>query len=244
VRTVDTVIFRMLERAGTDPALGNTLLALMAETADADTGERMTVRQLRDETVAIFVAGFETTSVGLAWALHALMQHPEAAQRLQDEADTVLGTRAPGFADLKQLSYTRCVFQETLRLYSPAYWLPRTPLEDDEIDGYRIPAGTLVGVLSHIIHRHPDVWESPERFDPERFSPERSEGRPKQAWLPFGGGQRQCIGKDFALMEGQFILARLAQRFHIRAVPGRTAQVNFTTTLRARKGVWVQLTAR
>jgi cytochrome P450 len=136
------------------------------------------------------------------------------------------------------------VLHETLRLYSPAYWLPRTPLEDDEIDGYRIPAGTLVGVLSHIIHRHPEIWDSPERFDPDRFLPERSEGRPKHAWLPFGAGQRQCIGKEFALMEGQLILARLTQRFRVTTVPGRSAQVNFSTTLRARNGVWVQLSPR
>ena len=244
MRTVDTVIFQMVDRAGSDSTLGNTLLALMQEATDEDTGERMTLQQLRDETVALFVAGFETTSVALAWALHSLTQHPEVAQRLQDEVDTVLGTRAPGFEDLKRLSYSRCVLQETLRLYSPVYWLPRTPLEDDEIDGYRIPAGTLVGVLSHVIHRHPDVWDSPERFDPERFLPERSEGRAKLAWLPFGGGQRQCIGKDFALMEGQLILARLAQRFRFQAMPGHAAQAKFTTTLRSRDGVWVQLSER
>ena len=77
-----------------------------------------------------------------------------------------------------------------------------------------------MGVLSHLIHRHPDIWESPERFDPDRFSPENSARRPKQAWLPFGAGQRQCIGKEFALMEGQFLLARIAQRFRVRRYPG------------------------
>jgi cytochrome P450 len=136
------------------------------------------------------------------------------------------------------------MLHETLRLYSPVYWLPRTPVEDDEIDGYRIPAGTLVGVLSHLIHRHPDIWDSPERFDPERFTPERSEGRPRQAWLGFGGGQRQCVGKEFALMEMTFILARLAQRFRISAIPERQAEVQFATTLRARNGVWVRLSPR
>jgi cytochrome P450 len=216
----------------------------MREATDAETGERMTPSQLRDEAVALFVAGYETTSVALAWALHALTQWPEVGQRLQEEVDTVLGTRAPEFGDLRRLSYTHCVLHESLRLYSPVYWLPRTPLEDDEIDGYRIPGGMLVGVVSHLIHRHPDIWDSPERFDPERFTPERSAGRPRQAWLGFGGGQRQCVGKEFALMEMTFILARLAQRFRISAVPGRQAQVQFATTLRARNGVWVRLSPR
>ncbi len=244
VQTFDSIIFRMLERGEQDPALGDTLLSLLLQARDSETGEQMTPAQLRDEAVALFVAGFETTSVAMGWALHALTQQLEIAQRLQSEVDTVLGTRAPGFEDARRLTYTRNVLQESLRLYSPAYWLPRTPLVDDELDGYRIPAGTLVGVLSYLIHRHPDVWESPERFDPERFSPERSARRPKQAWLPFGGGQRQCIGKEFALMEGQFMLARIAQRFRVTAVPGRTAQVDFSTTLRARDGVWVRLSPR
>ncbi|MFL5344402.1 MAG: cytochrome P450 [Hyalangium sp.] len=244
VQTIDSIIFRMLDRGEQDPALGDTLLSLLLQASDSETGEHMTPGQLRDEAVALFVAGFETTSVAMAWALHVLTQQPEIAQRLQSEVDTVLGTRTPGFEDARRLTYTRNVLQESMRLYSPAYWLPRTPLEDDEIDGYRIPAGTLVGVLSHLIHRHPDIWESPEQFDPDRFTPERSARRPKQAWLPFGAGQRQCIGKEFALMEGQFLLARIAQRFRVEAIPGRTAQVNFTTTLRARNGVWVRLSPR
>jgi cytochrome P450 len=244
IQTIDTIIFRMLNRAEQGADLGDTLLSLMRRATDAETGEQMTAAQIRDEAVAIFVAGFETTSVAMAWALHVLTQEPEIGQRLQDEVDAVLGTRAPGFAELQQLSYTRKVLQETLRLYSPTYWLPRTPVEDDEIDGYRIPAGTLVGILTHVIHRHPDCWESPERFDPERFSPERSVGRPKQAWLAFGGGQRQCIGKELAMMEGQLILARIAQRFRVTALPGRKARVHFTTTLRARTGVWVRLAVR
>ncbi|WP_224369792.1 cytochrome P450 [Hyalangium versicolor] len=244
IRTMDSILFRMLERGEHEDGLGDTLLSLMSQATDAETGERMTTQQIRDEAVALFVAGFETTSVALAWALHAMTQQPEFGQRLQDEVDGVLGPRVPEFGDLRQLSYTLCMLQETIRLYAPAYWLPRTPEEDDEIDGYRIPAGTLVGVMSHLIHRHPDVWEAPEHFDPERFRPERSEGRPRQAWLGFGGGQRQCIGKEFALMEGQLILARIAQRFRVSAVPGRVAQVQFTTTLRARNGVWVRLSRR
>jgi cytochrome P450 len=244
VQTIDSIIFRMIDRGEQDPELGDTLLSLLLQASDSDTGEHMTPAQLRDEAVALFVAGFETTSVAMAWVLHILTQQPEIAQRLQDEVDTVLGARTPGFEDARRLTYTRNVLQESLRLYSPAYWLPRTPLEDDEIDGYRIPAGTLVGVLSHLIHRHPDIWESPERFDPDRFLPENSARRPKQAWLPFGAGQRQCIGKEFALMEGQFLLARIAQRFRVTAVPGHMAQVNFTTTLRAKNGVWVHLAPR
>lgn len=244
IRTVDELMFRMLARGAQGTASEDSLLSLMYHAMDAETGERMTPQQIRDETVALFVAGYETTTVAMAWVFHFLTQQPELAWRLQSEVETALGSRTPGFSDLPRLSYARGLLQEATRLYPPAYWLPRIALEDDELDGYRIPAGTLVGVLSYLIHRRPDFWEAPERFEPERFLPERSAGRHKLAWLPFGAGQRQCIGKEFALMEGQLILARIMQRFRATALPGRVAQVQFTTTLRARDGVWVKLSAR
>ncbi|MBN1208789.1 MAG: cytochrome P450 [Myxococcaceae bacterium] len=244
IRTVDAILFQMLERGDQDATLEDSLLYLLRHSTDAETGERMTAKQLRDEVVALFVAGYETSTVAMAWAFHFLTQQPELTERLRAEVDAALGARAPSFADLPRLPFARGVLQEALRLYPPAYWLPRLAVEDDELDGYRIPAGTLIGVLSYLIHRRPDFWESPERFDPDRFSPERSAGRHKHAWLPFGTGQRQCIGKEFALMEGQFILARVAQRFRATAIPGRVAQVHFGTTLSARSGVWVRLAAR
>jgi cytochrome P450 len=211
---------------------------------DEETGKQKTDAQLRDEAVALFVAGYETTAAGMAWACHFLAQQPETARRLQAEVDGVLGSRQPGFADLQQLTYTRGVLQEALRMYPPSYWIPRTAAEDDELDGYRIPAGTQVAVLTYVLHHHPEIWESPQRFDPDRFTPERSAGRHKHAWIPFGAGQRQCIGKEFSLMEGQLILARVAQRFQPSAIPGREPQMQLSGSLHTRNGVWVRLTER
>jgi cytochrome P450 len=101
-----------------------------------------------------------------------------------------------------------------------------------------------VAVLTYLLHHHPEIWESPERFDPDRFTPERSAGRHKQAWIPFGAGQRLCIGREFALMEGQLILARAAQRFQPLAIPGRVAQLQLSALLHTRNGVWVRLKER
>ncbi|PTL82035.1 cytochrome P450 [Vitiosangium sp. GDMCC 1.1324] len=237
--STDRVIKRGQQGAGED-----NLLSLLLHAVDEETGERMSPAQLRDEVAALFVAGHETTAVGLAWAFHLLTRHPEHAQRLWTEVEGVLGQRVPGFADLRQLTHTRNVLQEALRLYSPAFWVPRESVEEDEIDGYRIPGGKTVAVFMHLFHHHPGLWEEPERFDPDRFTPERSEGRHKLAWLPFGVGQRQCIGKEFSMMEGQLILARIAQRYQVEAVPGRKVQVRLGTTLRAQGGVWVHLKAR
>jgi cytochrome P450 len=156
----------------------------------------------------------------------------------------VLGKRTPTFADLLQLPYARGVFQEALRMYPPSYWIPRTAVEDDEIDGYRIPAGSMVAVLTYTIHYHPEVWEDPKSIDPERFLPKRSEGRHKQAWLPFGAGQRLCIGKDFSLMQGQMLLARVMQRYNVAPIPGRAPTMVTATTMRFKDGVWVRISER
>lgn len=244
IRTVDEIVFRVLERGRRGTDTDDSLISLLIHARDEETGTQMTDAQLRDEAVALFVAGYETTAAGMAWAFHFLTQQPAVAQRLHAEVDSVLGSRAPTFADLQKLTYTRNMLQEALRLYSPSYWIPRTAAEEDEIDGYRIPAGSQIAVLTYVLHHHPDVWEDPERFDPDRFTPERSAGRHKQAWVPFGAGQRQCIGKEFSLMEGQLMLARIAQRFQAQAIPGRVAQVQLSASLHTKDGVWVRLKAR
>lgn len=91
-----------------------------------------------------------------------------------------------------------------------SWWLPREVTTDEEIDGYHLPAGTQVVSLTYMYHRHPEHWADPEQFDPERFAEENSAKRYKYAWVPFGAGQRLCIGRDFALMEGQLALAMVA----------------------------------
>jgi cytochrome P450 len=243
IRLIDAVVSRIIEQ-GRRSAEDESLLSLLLHAVDTETGEQMTPAQLRDEVMSLFAAGYETTSVGLAWAFHLLTRHPESFQRMRTEVDEVLGERMPDFAGLRQLTYTRNVLQESLRLYSPAYWVPRTSSEEDELDGYRIPAGKMVLVFPHLIHHHPAIWEEPRRFDPDRFTPERSEGRHKQAWVPFGAGQRLCIGKEFSLLEGQLILARVAQRYEMSAVAGREPRVDIGTSLRVKGGVWVHLKAR
>jgi cytochrome P450 len=247
VRTIDAVVFQIIERRR-QQGEGNDLISLLLHMVDAETGEQMTAQQLRDEAVTMFLAGYETTATTLAWIWHAITQQPAIEHKLQAEVDTALGDRTPVFADLPNLPYARMVMQEALRLYPPAYWLPRKALADDEIDGYHIPAGSAVAPVMYTIQRHPDIWEAPEVFNPERFastqSAEAPKARHKLAWMPFGAGQRLCIGQDFALLEGQLILARMMQRYHVSAVPGRLAQPTISTTLRTKDGVWVRVEPR
>jgi cytochrome P450 len=168
----------------------------------------------------------------------------EAERRLHEELDDVLGGRMPECEDLPNLPYTRMVFQEAMRLYPPAWAISRRAIEDDEVGGYRILAGTTVLVSPYVTHRNPRYWEDPEIFDPERFLPERSAGRPEFAYLPFGGGPRKCIGDHFAMTEGVLILATIAQRFRLLPVPGHPVEPQPLLTLKPKRGIIVSLEER
>ncbi|HMN26576.1 MAG TPA: cytochrome P450 [Caldilineaceae bacterium] len=243
VQAIDQVIFGVIEQRRSGSA-GEDLLTLLLHMVDDESGEQMTAQQLRDEAVSMFVAGYETTAIALAWSFHFLTQQPAVYARLQSEVDQVLGGRPPTFADLPQLAYTRQVLQEALRYYPPVWQLTRTADEADEIDGYAIPAGKTVALMQNVIQHHPAIWLNPSQFDPDRFTPEQSATRPELAWWPFGAGQRQCIGRDFALMEGQLVLASVLQRYTLRALPGRIPTPQAVITLCPKAGVWVTLERR
>lgn len=241
--TVYGVIARRQQSTESDP-LATDLIALLLDIVDDETGERMSQQQVRDEAVTMFVAGYETTSNALTWAMQLLMQHPDKLAKLQVEIDSVLGQARPTFASLSQLSYTRMVLLETLRLRPPAWWLSRTTVADDVIDGYHIPAGSTVILPIYATHHHPDFWAAPAAFEPERFSPEQAKERHPFAWVPFGAGQRLCIGRDLALMEGQLILALALQRYRFTPVAQKPIQPQLASTLVAKGGVWAQITPR
>ena len=244
IAKIDKQVYGIIASTRKKSGSENYLLEMLLDAVDAETGEGMTDQQLRDEVTTLFLAGYETTSLTLSWALDYLIRCPEIMQKLQAEVDSLLGKRLPTFADLPNLPYTRMVLQETLRHRPSAWQVMRTAVEDDEIDGYPIPAGTNLVALIYMCHHHPEEWSNPEEFDPERFSPENSERRHKLAWMPFGAGQRMCIGKDFALMEGQLALAMTVQRYQITPVANRRAQLQLSTTLRPGGGVKVKLVKR
>jgi cytochrome P450 len=133
---------------------------------------------------------------------------------------------------------------ETLRLYPPVWVTNRACLAEDVICGQRIPAGDIVMIPPYVLHRLPEFWPDPERFDPQRFSPDRSAGRPRFAYIPFGAGPRQCIGNNFALMEAQLIFATIAQRYRLQALPGRTVTTDPQVTLRPKDGLWMTVERR
>jgi len=226
------------------PADRVDLLSMLLAARDEETGEAMSDDQLRVEVTTFLLAGQETTSLALTWTWYLLSQHPDAQRRVEEEIDTVLAGRAPEYADLVNLPFTRMVVDEALRLYPPAWIFSRQALADDQVSGYHVPRGWIVFVVPWVLHRLPALWDDPERFDPDRFSQEKSANRPKFAYLPFGAGPRQCIGNQFALIEAQLIVATLAQQYRLRLVAGHRVEPQPLITLRPRFGMSMMIDRR
>ncbi len=185
------------------------LLDMLLNTRFED-GSSLTEVQIRDEVITFFVAGHETTSVALSWAWIALAQNPAIRAKLYEELDQI--DHPLTMEDLPNMTYTRCVFYEALRTGPPAWFVPRTATASDTIAGTVIPSGAIVIACPYLAHRHPAFWPNPNGFDPERF---RDNLRSPAHFYPFGYGSRQCIAKEFALMEGPLILGNVAKQYQL-----------------------------
>ena len=205
----------------------------------------MTEQQLRYEMWTLLNAGHETTATTLGFAFGLLDLHPDARERVEAEADA-LDPETSGASDLASLAFTERAVRETLRLYPPAWGTGRECLEDDELDGFRIPAKSIVTTLFFVTQEHPDYWAAPSSFEPDRFLPERSVDRPAEAWCPFGLGGRSCIGEDFAMMEATLAVAIVARHLQFRLAPGAglVGRVDGIGPLRPSEGIPVTVHAR
>ncbi|MDX2248859.1 MAG: cytochrome P450 [Bacteroidia bacterium] len=244
LKRLDDMAYRLIRQRREKPTQKNDLLNLLLEMKDEDTGEGMSDRQLRDEIITLFVAGYDTTSMGLAWAWHLLSQHPEIEEKFHREIDTVLNGRIPTFEDYPKLEYTRRIFQEALRYYPPVWIFFRTNFEADIIDDYAIPENSPILLCPYVTHRNPAYWETPEIFNPDHFLAEKVRDRPKFAFFPFGGGGRQCIGEGFAYMKAVFTLAMIGQKYRLKSVPGHKVKPHSAPGLQPKYGIKMTLEAR
>ncbi len=243
IRFIEDILYRIIgERRASGRDTGD-LLSMLLHAQDED-GSRMTDKQLRDETITLFLAGHETTASTLSWTWWLLAQNPAAEARLHAELDAVLGGRSPSLDDLSKLIYAGNVITETLRLYPPAWGLARVAIEDHEIAGYPVKKGMGVAMAQWVVHRDARWYDAPEEFRPERWEGDSLKKLPRFAYFPFGGGPRQCIGNAFAVIEATLILATIAQRYRLRLVPGHPVVPLASITLRPRYGVRVLLESR
>jgi cytochrome P450 len=240
-RQFAAVVERIIQQRRQDFRDQGDLLSSLITARHEDTGAAMEDLQLKHEVMGLLLAGYETTANALTWTHYLLSQNPWAADRLRSEVRQQLAGRPPAHSDLPRLPYLRQVFDESLRLYPPAWIIGRRAIGDDQIGGYHVPAGTVIAICIYALHRHPDFWEQPDIFDPERFNPERSQGRSKYAYIPFSTGPRQCLGNTFGLLEGSLILACIAQKFELRLLEGIEVQPQALYVLRPNRDLLMSL---
>ncbi len=243
IGSLNSIIFEIIERRRRTPQSHKDLLGMLMAAVHEDdpaapgnspkTG--LSNQDLRDEVMTMFLAGHETTANGLAWTLHLLADHPEVETKLREEVDRVLGrgTEKIKLEQLRELVYTRMVFEEAIRLFPPIWAIPRTVAKDTTIDGVHLPKNAIISVNTFLLHRNPANFKDPLKFDPERFSPERRKEIDRYAYLPFAAGPHTCIGNQFALMEAQVLLAGIYRRFDLARLANEpTIRPYGTLTLR------------
>lgn len=214
--------------AGPDPDRGTLLDAMLRS---EHTGSDV---ELRDQVLTLIMAGHETTAKALTWTFYLLDRHPEQAALVRAEVDQVLRGRTPTAADQPLLPRCKQAIQEAMRLYPPVWLISRRARAADVIAGYDVEPGTLVCISQWVLHRDPRYWSRPEEFRPERFA---EPVRPSHLYLPFGGGERTCIGQHFAMVEATLVLATLLQRVRLELVDGFRVEPEALVTLRPRYGM-------
>lgn len=242
LRVLDAFVFDLIEKRKAERARGGApqaesdLLDLLLD----NRGDRSD-RQVCDQFQSMILAGHETTANGLSWCFTLLSQHPESLRRLRAELAGVLGGRPAGFADLPSLTYTRMVFDETLRLYPPLWTFSRVAVADDAFCGLRLRAGTNVMLNMFAVHRRPELWDNPEGFDPARFDPQRKNSQ-RFAYFPFSDGPRSCLGERFAILESMIAISGILSRFDLQLLPGQVVEPEPMITLRPRGPLLMRLT--
>ncbi len=222
---------------------GDDLLGLLMKARAPETGEKLSDLELRDNVLTFVGAGHETTAVTLSWAISILSQMPALQDDLYAEVQSVCGTNDLQEGHLEALELHERVIMEVLRLFPAVAALPRNVIKTVNIGPYTFEPGDHLNVSIYPLHRHQKLWDNPNAFDPNRFTPEKNKARDRFAYLPFGGGQRICIGMKFAMMEAVAILATLMRHYKFtKAGPAPTPQM--VLTVRPKGGVHVGMTRR
>jgi cytochrome P450 len=215
----------------------NDFLRVLVESRYHDTGQPMSEAMVLIESLQLLVAGNETSSNALTWMFYLLARHPQHILDIRDEIESVIGEDAVDFRNLHQLEGTVRVIDEALRLYPPFWMIDRIALQDDEIKGVHIPAGSMVIPYIYGTHRNPAHWQDVESFDPRRFEADRRKTRHPFAYIPFGGGPRLCIGSNMALMQMLMIVVAFVRKYDFALTTDEAVAIQPMMLLRPRGAV-------
>lgn len=237
-RTLSGLVMDCVNRRR-ESAPRDDLLGMLIAARDRRTDDPMTDRQLVDEVLTLIVAGHETTASVLNWFWYLLAQQPQVEQRMHQEIDAWDESNAD-IQTIAQLTFTRQVIEETMRLYPPGWLLTRRSIAADVIGGHPIDANTDVFISPYLVHRHPAFWDRPETFDPGRFDASHNVRRNKFCYLPFALGPRACIGEHFAMVEMILHAALLAQRLRLRYLRQQPVEIECQVNLRPKHSIFMQ----
>ncbi len=243
-RGLSKLILDMIDRRKKEHRRPFDILSMIMDASEKSTGEPMPQKQQLDETLTLIIAGHETTASALNWAWYLIARHPEVERRLIDEARQVLGGQPPHPDNIGHLSYTRQVLEEAMRLYPPGWLLTRRAIDEDEICGIHTPAGTDIFIPPYLVHRHPDFWDDPERFDPDRFAPQRKASLPQGAYLAFSIGPRNCIGESMALYEMIIHISMTIPNIHLQLLPNQDIELQALVNLRPKHDLYMQASSQ
>ena len=243
-RRLDKIAYESIAARRRDGTRGDDILSWLIHAGDEAGEGRSNDRKIRDQIVTFMMSSQIPTNNALVWTLYLLAMNPRVETQLADALTARLNGAPATADDLARLPLLKRVVQESLRLYPPAWILPRRAERKSEFDGYVLPAKAYVGVVPYTLHRNPEFWPDPERFDPDRFRPDRIKSRHFYAYLPFGAGARTCIGGGLAMRQVQLILAQIVQRFKIRVPPEHPVQVQGGVVLTPRNGIPATLAYR
>ncbi|GAA5149261.1 cytochrome P450 [Pseudonocardia eucalypti] len=219
---------------------GSDLFAVLSRATGRD-GQGFSDEDVVNHMVFLMFAAFDPVSINLVTMIRYLAEHPAWQERCREESFT-LRTDRPGAAELGRLAALELVMKESLRLLPPVYALPNTAVEDADVLGYEIPAGTVTVVSPFVNHRLPEYWSDPDAFDPERFAPHRREDQSHEyAWIPFGGGVHKCIGLHYGTLQMKAVMHQVLRRYRWRLAEGHAPEVLWRGFARMRDGLPIEL---
>ncbi|GAB4104510.1 cytochrome P450 [Micromonospora taraxaci] len=242
VRAIDDILLPVLQEALQRPGDSDDVLSTLARARTSE-GAPLSLKQMRDDLVSMVAVTTETSYVVLTWLWPVLANNPEVASRLYAEVDHVIGEGPIRAENLQELTYTRMVLDELLRLYPAGWILPRRAAEADVLGGVRIKKGASIILSPYATHRMSALWgETAEVFDPERFAPGRDEGRHRYAYYPFGGGRHRCLGEHLFALEAVLVVATFLSRFRFRLNDSAIPSTRVAASLRPARPVEMVLT--
>jgi cytochrome P450 len=243
-RGLTKLVGEVINKRRQHPEPRTDFVSVFMDARDKETGEPMSDKELVDEVMTLIVAGSETSATTLNWVWYCLSQYPEVEAKLHAEVDNAAYEQVPSFENIMELSYTRQVTEEVLRLYPPVWLFTRKAIEQDKLGEYDIPPGTDIFISPYFLHRHPDFWDEPEKFNPERFDAEAIKQRHKFAFIPFSAGPRRCIGDFFGIVETQIHFGLMARHFRMEHINDYPVELAPEVNLRTKHPINMRIQAR